>query len=97
MCLTLSWNIKCTCWNYTYFIVPGPLPNTVDDFWHMVWQEKVQFIVMLTNLMEERKKKCTLYWPERVNETEVFGSFTVTLLEENTAINVVARKIKVST
>ena len=78
-------------------IIIGPLPNTVDDFWHMVWQEKVQFIVMLTNLMEERKKKCTLYWPERVNETEVFGSFTVTLLEEKTAINVVAKKIKVST
>ena len=57
----------------------------------MVWQEKVQFIVMLTNLMEERKKKCALYWPERVNETEMFGSFTVTLLEENTAINVVTR------
>ena len=61
----------------------------------MVWQEKVQFIVMLTNLMEERKKKCTLYWPERVNETEVFGSFTVTLLEENTTPNVVTRKIQV--
>ena len=81
----------------TYFIVLGPLPNTVDDFWHMVWQEKVQFIMILTNLIEERKKKCTLYWPERVNETEVFGSFTVTLLEENIAINVVTRKIKVST
>ena len=63
----------------------------------MVLQEKVQFIVMLTNLMEERKKKCALYWPERVNDTEVFGSFTVTLLEENTAINVVTRKFKVST
>ena len=61
----------------------------------MVWQEKVQFIVMLTNLMEERKKKCTLYWPERVNETEVFGSFTVTLLEENTIPNIVTRRIQV--
>ncbi len=61
----------------------------------MVWQEEVQFIVMLTNLMEERKKKCTLYWPERVNETEVFGSFTVTLLGKNTSPNVVTRRIQV--
>ena len=61
----------------------------------MVWQEKVQFILMLTNLMDGKKKKCALYWPERVNETEVFGSFTVTLLEENTAINVVTRKIEI--
>ena len=61
----------------------------------MVWQEKVQFIVMLTNLMEERKKKCTLYWPERVNETEVFGSITVTLLEENIIPNIVTRRIQV--
>ena len=29
--------------------------NTQDDFWRMVWQEKVTDIVMLTNTMEGSK------------------------------------------
>ena len=73
----------------------GPLADTVTDFWYMVWQEKVRYIVMLTDLVEEGKNKCTRYWPEDINDTEVFGSFTVTLLEENKTRNVVTRKIKV--
>lgn len=33
----------------------GPKPNTVSDFWCMVWQEDVNQIIMLTNLKEGRK------------------------------------------
>ena len=29
--------------------------NTQDDFWRMVWQEKVTDIVILTNTMEGAK------------------------------------------
>ena len=52
----------CVLWLMQYAILPlGPLPKTVGDFWHMVWQEKVYFIVMLTNLVEEKQKKvCSL-------------------------------------
>ena len=50
---------------------------------------------MLTDLVEEGKNKCTRYWPEEINDTEVFGSFTVTVLEENKTRSVVTRKIKV--
>ena len=67
------------------------MPRTVDDFWYMVWQEKVQFIVMLANLVEEGKKKCACYWPEAVNESGEFGPFTVKLLEERTLRHVVTR------
>ncbi|XP_018006641.2 receptor-type tyrosine-protein phosphatase, partial [Hyalella azteca] len=42
----------------------GPKPGTVPDFWHMVWQEQVQFIVMLTDCYEKGKEKCCMYWPE---------------------------------
>ena len=41
----------CSC-VYTF---PGPRPNTVGDFWKMVWQEKVATIIMLTNLKEGKK------------------------------------------
>ena len=73
----------------------GPIPKTVGDFWHMVWQEKVQFIVMLTKLVEERKKKCACYWPEETNSSNNYGAFTVTLLEEMSMKNVVIRKIMI--
>ena len=76
-------------------ITSGPLPKTVGDFWHMVWQEKVQFIVMLTNLMEDKKKKCARYWPEEVNSSETYGHFNVTHLEEEPLLHFVIRTLRV--
>jgi len=40
----------------------GPLPNTVADFWKMVWQEGVNTIVMLTNVFSYSK-----VWNERLS------------------------------
>ena len=34
---------------------PGPLPDTVEDFWHMVWVDGCGKVVMLTNLCEGAK------------------------------------------
>jgi len=31
------------------------MENTVDDFWLMVWQQGVEAIVMITNLIERGK------------------------------------------
>ena len=73
----------------------GPLPRTVGDFWHMIWQEKVQFIVMLTNLMEEKKKKCARYWPENPRGCETYGQFSVTNLEEEGLLHFVIRTLRV--
>ncbi|KAJ8016544.1 hypothetical protein DPEC_G00008350 [Dallia pectoralis] len=47
----------------TYIATQGPMQNTVNDFWEMVWQEDSPSIVMITKL-KERKEKCELYWPE---------------------------------
>ena len=33
----------------------GPLPNTVGHFWQMVWDHKIEVIVMLTALVESGK------------------------------------------
>jgi protein tyrosine phosphatase len=37
------------------FFLSGPKENTIKDFWQMVWQEKVDIIVMVTKLEEERR------------------------------------------
>lgn len=33
----------------------GPKNNTLEDFWRMIWQENIRFIVMLTNVFENGK------------------------------------------
>jgi len=38
-----------------YIATQGPLPATVNDFWHMVQQEMVKCIVMITREIEGLK------------------------------------------
>lgn len=42
-----------------YIATQGPMLNTVNDFWTMVWQEETPLIIMLTKLKE--RKEVLLY------------------------------------
>ncbi|VDM71492.1 unnamed protein product [Strongylus vulgaris] len=46
-----------------YISTQGCLPNTLLDFWRMVWQENTRVIVMTTKEMERSRSKCHVYWP----------------------------------
>ncbi|ELU16548.1 hypothetical protein CAPTEDRAFT_196440 [Capitella teleta] len=61
-----------------YIATQGPKASTVVDFWRLLWQEKVNRIVMVTQILEMGKKKCELYWPCDVGTTEEFDTFAVT-------------------
>lgn len=41
-----------------YIATQGPMPNTVSDFWEMVWQEEASLIIMLTQLQEGKEVGC---------------------------------------
>ena len=36
----------------------GPLPETLADFWRLVWEQRSSTIVMLTRLEERARVKC---------------------------------------
>ena len=71
----------------------GPLPNTVDDFWWLIWQENVQYIVMLTNIMEGTNTKCSQYWPDVSLGSKTYGPLTVTVKEEQSLLHFVVRNM----
>jgi protein tyrosine phosphatase len=48
--------------SWRYIVAQGPLPSTCGTFWEMVVQEKVQSIVMLTDTVENKRKKCHQYF-----------------------------------
>lgn len=61
-------------------IIIGPKPETIVDFWRLVWQEKPPTIVMVTNLKEGSKRKCDQYWPDGGSIN--YGPFKITVAEQ---------------
>ncbi|XP_066147294.1 uncharacterized protein [Euwallacea fornicatus] len=64
-----------------YIATQGPMQNTVDDFWRMVWEQQAKVILMLTHLVENGLEKCVDYLPlsEVLECSRMFGDFQVTL------------------
>ena len=56
-----------------YIATQGPLQGTVDDFYVMLVEKDVRFVVMLTKVVETAteaeipKEKCHRYWPPFVD------------------------------
>ncbi|XP_072473598.1 receptor-type tyrosine-protein phosphatase eta isoform X2 [Notamacropus eugenii] len=63
-----------------FIATQGPLPNTLKDFWRMVWEKNVYSIVMLTKCVEQGRTKCEEYWPSK--QTHNYGDVTVGIISE---------------
>ena len=72
----------------------GPLPNTVTDFWWLVWQERIHVVAMVTNVVEGGQQKCEQYWPSQ--ETQEYGPFKVTLTDQQVFADYTIRQLLVA-
>eukprot|EP00036_Acanthoecidae_sp_10tr_P010874 CAMPEP_0182926658 /NCGR_PEP_ID=MMETSP0105_2-20130417/12194_1 /TAXON_ID=81532 ORGANISM="Acanthoeca-like sp., Strain 10tr" /NCGR_SAMPLE_ID=MMETSP0105_2 /ASSEMBLY_ACC=CAM_ASM_000205 /LENGTH=566 /DNA_ID=CAMNT_0025064559 /DNA_START=100 /DNA_END=1800 /DNA_ORIENTATION=+ len=77
-----------------YIASQGPLPGTVASFWQMVWENDVRLIIMATGLVENRRTKCHMYWPQK--EETVHGRNTLKLVRESEGPHVTIREISVT-
>ncbi|XP_041671513.1 receptor-type tyrosine-protein phosphatase H-like [Cheilinus undulatus] len=77
-----------------YIATQGPLPSTVNDFWRMIWEQRVKGIVMVTNCKESGKTKCEQYWPEDRNP-RMYGQLSVTITSEQKELNWTLREFTV--
>lgn len=48
-----------------FICAQGPTDDTRDDFWQMVWEQRVPTIIMLCLCREDGRPKCAQYWPLR--------------------------------
>ncbi|XP_054997412.1 LOW QUALITY PROTEIN: receptor-type tyrosine-protein phosphatase eta [Sorex araneus] len=58
-----------------FIATQGPLPNTLKDFWRMVWEKNIYAIIMLTKCVEQGRTKCEEYWPSK--KAQEYGDITV--------------------
>uniref|UniRef100_A0A8R1HWQ3 Protein-tyrosine-phosphatase n=1 Tax=Caenorhabditis japonica TaxID=281687 RepID=A0A8R1HWQ3_CAEJA len=60
-----------------FICTQGPLDQTVEDFWWMIVQQKVERIIMLCKTIECGKFKCAQYWPEKAGEKKQCGPISI--------------------
>uniref|UniRef100_A0A8R1EVW0 Protein-tyrosine-phosphatase n=1 Tax=Caenorhabditis japonica TaxID=281687 RepID=A0A8R1EVW0_CAEJA len=63
---------------YRYISAQGPLDETTEDFWHMIFTEKSTAIVMICDWVEDEIQKCARYIPFDDCESRKFGIYKVT-------------------
>ncbi|CAL1546514.1 unnamed protein product, partial [Lymnaea stagnalis] len=70
----------------------GPPTELVNDFVRMLWEQRVEKVVMLTKLIEDSRIKCDCYWPDegveafgeiimRLRAIQIFADYTIRNLE----------------
>ncbi|KAL7291514.1 hypothetical protein TKK_0014773 [Trichogramma kaykai] len=85
-------NVDNSIFNKCYIATQGCLPNTIADFWQMVYQENTRVIVMTTKEMERGKNKCARYWPEDGESSEYGYEWKVRTLNRTSTADYTLRE-----
>nr|XP_039251754.1 receptor-type tyrosine-protein phosphatase mu-like [Styela clava] len=75
-----------------FIVTQTPLPNTVIDFWRLVYDYNCTSVIMMDDLGGQ-EPTCCQYWPD--NGTAVFGSFTVELSQIEDEVDFTTRILKI--
>ncbi|XP_077969700.1 uncharacterized protein LOC120330702 isoform X2 [Styela clava] len=79
-----------------FIATQGPKPNTIADFWRMIWEKDCYIIAVLTRLTENKKVKCAEYWSEDDDQSIVYGNIAVNLIESSKCGDYVRRRFEIS-
>ncbi|CAK1595494.1 unnamed protein product [Parnassius mnemosyne] len=79
-----------------FICAQGPTDTTVNDFWRMIWEHGLELIVMLTNLEEYSKVKCSKYWPDEGRGPRAFGNITVHHVTEKRYSDYIVRELRIT-
>ena len=83
--------------NFSYFIFQAPQPSSFDHFWHLVIQEKVEVILMVTELVEGGKPKADKFWPEEgEDDIKVVGDVNIKYKSSESKGNLTIREFTIS-
>ncbi|XP_036361663.1 receptor-type tyrosine-protein phosphatase F isoform X7 [Octopus sinensis] len=77
-----------------YIATQGPLVETTEDFWRMLWEHNSTIIVMLTKLREMGREKCHQYWPSE--RSARYQYFVVDPMAEYNMPQYILREFKVT-
>ncbi|CUG05979.1 tyrosine specific protein phosphatase, putative [Bodo saltans] len=82
---------------FVYIATQSPLRSCIGDFWRMVYENQVTFVVMLCGEIENGKVKSERYWPDGIGGVMTMGPLTLTLLAENHRHDTIYRTIQLRT
>uniref|UniRef100_A0A8C1FPH1 protein-tyrosine-phosphatase n=1 Tax=Cyprinus carpio carpio TaxID=630221 RepID=A0A8C1FPH1_CYPCA len=77
-----------------YIATQGPLAETVEDYWRMLWEHNSTIVVMLTKLREMGREKCHQYWPS--DRSARYQYFVVDPMAEYNMPQYILREFKVT-
>ncbi|XP_035863123.1 receptor-type tyrosine-protein phosphatase C isoform X2 [Sander lucioperca] len=74
----------------TFIAAQTPLPDTMADFWLMVYQKKASTIIMLSDCKEGDQESDCVYWDK---DKKTFGDFEVEVASTDTSPTFISRNM----
>ncbi|XP_052791596.1 receptor-type tyrosine-protein phosphatase kappa-like [Mya arenaria] len=78
-----------------YIAAQGPTEATMNDFCRMILEQRINTIVMVTNLSEEGRMKCLKYWTSEKNDQPENDAIVLALKHEQKYADFTIRRLRI--